>query len=60
MGSSACMRLRPQHQLGTAEIPAKLVGAPALPKTLCLLPMPRTTSGMFAFGAVAEGNMFDL
>lgn len=38
MENSVCMRLSPQHQLGTAEMPAKVVEAPALPKSSLFAP----------------------
>lgn len=34
MENSVCMRLSPQQQLGTAEVPAKLVGAPCTAQKL--------------------------
>lgn len=47
----ACETLKPV----TAKMPAKLLGAHwHYPKAFCLFPTPCTTSGMFAFGAVAE------
>lgn len=58
--NSACMRLSPQQQLGTAEMLPSCWRPLHCPKALCLLPVPRTTSGMFAFGAMAERKMFDL